>query len=124
MDIDKIINIIREQNLKVGRKLPADLRMGGGGGGTNVLTSQPKVRTMRQILLDPSGKGDERRFKNDPQTKLDEDMGAGAVSGPTNNVGDGKIAGTVQAGDDPPVDPKKGKKKYIYFKGVRKNWKL
>ena len=26
-----------------------------------------------------------------------------AASGPTNNVGDGKIAGTVEAGDDPPV---------------------
>ena len=35
--------------------------------------------------------------------KLNEMMGAGAVSGPTNNVGDGKIAGTVEAGDDPPV---------------------
>ena len=39
--------------------------------------------------------------------------------GPTNNVGDGKIAGTVQAGDDPPV---RRKKKYIYQKGLRKNW--
>ena len=35
--------------------------------------------------------------------KLNEMMGAGAASGPTNNVGDGKIAGTVEAGDDPPV---------------------
>ena len=40
--------------------------------------------------------------------------------GPTNNVGDGKIAGTVQAGDDPPV---RKKKKYIYAgRGSRKNW--
>jgi hypothetical protein len=38
---------------------------------------------------------------------------------PTNNVGGGKIAGTVEAGDDPPV---KKKKKYIYMKGVRKTW--
>jgi hypothetical protein len=54
--------------------------------------------------------------------KLNEMMGAGAVSGPTNNVGDGKIAGTVQAGDDPPVYKKK-KKKYIYAgRGSRKNW--
>tara|TARA_Y100000589_G_scaffold259902_1_gene249567 strand:- start:54 stop:257 length:204 start_codon:yes stop_codon:yes gene_type:complete len=52
--------------------------------------------------------------------KLNEMMGAGAVSGPTNNVGDGKIAGTVQAGDDPPV---RKKKKYIYADiGSRKNW--
>ena len=120
MDIDKIINIIREQNLKVGRKLPADLPgMGGGGGGTNVLTSQAKVRTLGAILSDPSGRKAAKKFKNDPQTKLDEMMGAGAASGPTNNVGDGKIAGTPQAGDDPPV---RKKKKYIYVKGVRKNW--
>ena len=38
---------------------------------------------------------------------------------PTNNVGGGKIAGTVEAGDDPPVRLKK-KKRYIYMKGVRK----
>ena len=39
---------------------------------------------------------------------------------PTNNVGGGKIAGTVEAGDDPPI---KKRKKYIYMKGVRKMWK-
>ena len=39
---------------------------------------------------------------------------------PTNNVGGGKIAGTVEAGDDPPV---RKKKKYIYQKGLRKTWK-
>ena len=39
---------------------------------------------------------------------------------PTNNVGDGKIAGTVEAGDDPPV---KKKKRYIYGgKGSRRMW--
>ena len=41
---------------------------------------------------------------------------------PTNNVGGGQIAGTVEAGDDPPVKPRK-RKKYIYVKGVRKMWK-
>ena len=52
--------------------------------------------------------------------KLNEMMGAGAVSGPTNNVGDGKIAGTVEAGDDPPV---RKKKRYVYGgKGSRKMW--
>ena len=39
---------------------------------------------------------------------------------PTNNVGGGKIAGTVEAGDDHPV---RKKKKYIYQKGLRKMWK-
>ena len=50
-------------------------------------------------------------------------MGAGAVSGPTNNVGDGKIAGTVQAGDDPPVKKKPWNKGKKYLKGPgRKTW--
>ena len=41
-------------------------------------------------------------------------------SAPTNNVGDGKIAGTVEAGDNPPV---KKKKRYIYGgTGSRKRW--
>ena len=43
-----------------------------------------------------------------------------AMAAPTNNVGSGNIAVTVEAGDDPPV---KKRKKYIYQKGVRKIWK-
>jgi len=43
-----------------------------------------------------------------------------AVAGPTNAVGSGQIAGTVEAGDDPPV---RKKKRYIYGgKGSRKMW--
>ena len=43
-----------------------------------------------------------------------------AMAVPTNNVGDGKIAGTREAGDDPPV---KKKKKYIYGgRGSRRMW--
>ena len=50
-----------------------------------------------------------------------EELGGGA---PTNNVGGGQIAGTVEAGDDPPVKKKrkvwnKGNK---YMKGSRKQW--
>ena len=41
--------------------------------------------------------------------------------GPTMAMGHGQIAGSVEAGDDPPV--KKKKKKYIYAgRGSRKNW--
>ena len=41
---------------------------------------------------------------------------------PTNNVGGGKIAGTVEAGDDPPVRKKK-KKNYAYGgHGSRRVW--
>jgi len=38
---------------------------------------------------------------------------------PTNSLAGGKIAGTVEAGDDPPV---RKKNKYIYGAGFRKNW--
>ena len=44
-----------------------------------------------------------------------------AMVAPTNNVGSVKIAGTKEAGDDPPV--RKKKKKYIYGgRGSRKMW--
>ena len=48
----------------------------------------------------------------------------GAMAVPTNNVGGGQIAGTVEAGDDPPVKKKKDRKKrYIYGgRGSRKMW--
>ena len=39
---------------------------------------------------------------------------------PTNNIGGCQIAGSIEAGDDPPI---RKKKKYIYMKGVRKMWK-
>ena len=43
------------------------------------------------------------------------------MAAPTNSVGSGKIAGTVEAGDDPPL--RKKKKKYIYGgRGSRKMW--
>ena len=35
------------------------------------------------------------------------------------SMGNGKIAGSIEAGDDPPV---RKKKKYIYMKGTRKLW--
>ena len=45
-----------------------------------------------------------------------------AVMGaPTNSVGSGKIAGTKEAGDNPPV--RKRKKRYIYGgRGSRRMW--
>ena len=42
------------------------------------------------------------------------------MAAPTNSVGNGKIAGTKEAGDDPPV---RKKKKYIYGgHGSRRMW--
>ena len=44
-----------------------------------------------------------------------------AMVAPTNNVGDGKIARTKEAGDNPPV--RKKKKRYIYGgRGSRRMW--
>tara|TARA_Y100000015_G_C2353800_1_gene71896 strand:- start:296 stop:478 length:183 start_codon:yes stop_codon:yes gene_type:complete len=42
---------------------------------------------------------------------------------PTMSMGAGGIAGSVEAGDEPPVKKKREKKKYIFMKGVRKTWK-
>lgn len=42
-----------------------------------------------------------------------------AVAAPTVNVGSGNIAGTAEAGDNPPV---RKKKRYIYQKNSRKLW--
>ena len=51
-----------------------------------------------------------------------------AVAGPTNAVGSGQIAGTVEAGDDPPVRKKKRKGEPTIigrgcFPGARKRWR-
>mgnify|MGYP001430972868 FL=1 len=44
----------------------------------------------------------------------------GAMAVPTNNVGSGNVAGTKEAGDDPPV---RKRKKYIYGgHGSRRMW--
>ena len=43
------------------------------------------------------------------------------MTAPTNSVGSGKIAGTKEAGDNPPV--RKKKKRYIYGgRGSRRMW--
>ncbi len=36
------------------------------------------------------------------------------------SMGNGGIAGSTEAGDDPPV---KKRKRYIWTRGIRKNWK-
>ena len=48
-----------------------------------------------------------------------------ATGAPTNNVGSGHIAGTVESGDDPPVSKKKQKKQYWSGgRGARRQWML
>ena len=44
------------------------------------------------------------------------------ASGPTNSVGGGQIAGTAEAGDDPPVRKKKRKRTPKGRVGSRKMW--
>ena len=50
-------------------------------------------------------------------------MGAGSAGAPTNNVGSGNIAGTAEAGDDPPVKKKKRKPTVIGRYGTRRTWR-
>ena len=50
-------------------------------------------------------------------------MGASAVGAPTNNVGSGNIAGTAEAGDDPPVRKKKRRPTPVGRYGTRRTWR-
>ena len=60
-----------------------------------------------------------RRRMNAPENQFNSYNPLGEEA-PTNNVGGGQIAGTVEAGDNPPV---KKKKRYIYGgRGSRKMW--
>ena len=105
-----------------GKELPG---LGGGGGGTDSITDKSpaksfkkRVKDVGKILTFPFHKR-----RKDPTEKFATEE---AVA-PTNNVGDGKIAGTVEAGDDPPVKKKKKKKckkkTYAYGgRGSRKMW--
>ena len=57
----------------------------------------------------------------DKKKKIGEEV----MASPTNSVGGGQIAGTVEADDDPPVKKKKKKKKKTYAyggRGSRKMW--
>ena len=77
--------------------------------------------------LDPTKARDYMKLKR-LQKKLSPkiDLAMKTEEAIANSVGDGQIAGTVEAGDDPPVKKKKkkGKKKrYAYGgRGSRKMW--
>ena len=63
MDINKIINIIREQRiLKEFGVPPGAPGLSGGGGGTIPLTSQAKVRSIRQMITDPNGSSEDNNI--------------------------------------------------------------
>ena len=90
-------------------------------GGTDSITAKSSAKSFKKrvgdvgkVLTFPFHKR-----KKDPTEKFASEEVAIA-----NNVGSGNIAGTVEAGDDPPVKKKKKKKKtYAYGgRGSRKNW--
>ena len=138
MNIDRIINIIREQRILKEFGLPPGVPgLSGGGGGTNVITSQAKARTIRSMLTDPTGSKLRRQQHNDPQNYLtDADYKNRNKNLPPKperksykeemTLGAGGIAGTVEDSNyDPNFTPpvgKRKKKKYIYQKGMRKWW--
>ena len=82
-----------------------------------------KLMKDRKDVVDLSKIGDnpEARAKiRDILNKLKKNVKEEAMAAPTNSVGGGQIAGTVEAGDNPPV---KKKKRYIYGgTGSRRFW--
>ena len=94
-----------------------------------VTDQKPRDKVVKKILDRKYEKNRERmkipnRIQSD-RRRLLRGMAKGEVMldqySPTNNVGGGQIAGTVEAGDNPPV--KKKKKTYAYGgRGSRKMW--
>ena len=94
-----------------------------------VTDQKPRDKVVKKILDRNAKKNQERmkipnRIQSD-RRRLLRGIAKGEVMldqfTPTNNVGGGQIAGTVEAGDNPPV--KKKKKTYAYGgRGSRKMW--
>ena len=142
MNIDRIINIIREQRILKEFGLPPGVPgLSGGGGGTNVITSQAKARTIRSMLTDPTGSKLRRQQHNDPQNYLtDADYKNRNKNLPPKperksykeemTLGAGGIAGTVEDSNyDPNFTPPVGKRKKKppvlgrgIMLGLRKRW--
>ena len=82
-----------------------------------------KLMKDRKDVVDLSKIGDNpgaRAKIRDILNKLKKNVKEEAMAAPTNSVGGGQIAGTVEAGDNPPV---KKKKRYIYGgTGSRRFW--
>ena len=67
---EKVSSLMGE---KFGFGVPPGVEMIGGGGGTNALTEQAKVRTLGQMIFDPTGIKAARRHFNDPQSYLTDE---------------------------------------------------
>ena len=87
-------------------------------GGQSPEVKQNHMTPRQRRAMEAQGLIPKTDLNNNPRKLPEEMMGAGSI---VNNVGDGKIAGTVEAGDDPPVCKKK--KRYVYGgRGSRKRW--
>ena len=92
-------------------------KLGDGGVDSMVDASKEYVNKMNEQRPPRPSKTPLENIMDIVRSLNEEGMVGGA---PTNNVGSGNIAGTREAGDDPPV---KKKKKYIYGgRGSRKMW--
>ena len=88
----------------------------------------PSIDSMVDASKEYVNKMNQEQTQRSPLSPLENIIGLvrnlkeeGIVGGaPTNNIGGGRIGGSIQAGDDPPV--RKKKKRYIYAKNTRKHW--
>ena len=112
---------------EIEKKMPP-VKLGGGGGGTDSITAKSSAKSFKKrvgdvakVLTFPFHKR-----RKDPTEKFASEEVAIA-----NSLGGGKIAGTVEAGDDPPKKKNKRgsgmknrkKKTYAYGgRGSRKMW--
>ena len=102
---------------EMNKKVPPVTGLGGGGGGTDSITDKSpakslgkRIKDVGKILTFPLHKR-----RKDPTEKFASEEVAIA-----NSMSGGGIAGSVEAGDDPPA---KKKKRYIYGgRGSRKMW--
>ncbi len=103
---------------EMNKKVPPVIGLGGGGGGTDSITAKSSAKSFKKrvgdvakVLTFPFHKR-----RKDPTEKFASEEVAIA-----NSLGGGQIAGTVEAGENPPV--KKKKKTYAYGgRGSRKMW--
>ena len=107
---------------EMNKKVPPVTGLGGGGGGTDSITDKAKTKSLGKRIGDV-GKILTRPFHKkrvDPTEKFASEEVAIA-----NSMSGGGVAGSVEAGDEPPVNKEKKNKKKTYAyggRGSRKMW--
>ena len=110
---------------EINKKVPPVTGLGGGGGGTDSITDKAKTKSLGKRIKDigklatvPVRAVLGIKSKPDPTEKFASEE---VMAAPTNSMGGGAIAGSVEAGDNPPM--KRKKKTYAYGgRGSRKMW--